>query len=228
MQMDEKIDQAFNELCQPIIQTADPNDLISVRITHSDLTKGPIFLTFHRASTFSAQPFTNRIYEVTQSNSSFLMDGEFEITISILKGMSGGMPSRHRYPQSAGTSRRHSKSIVQVVNKHNDCGYKAVYLAEYRRKNFSRPALWKSITTALATEASRSVTGMITTDNNTALVNWKYTDDTKCREGNVNVAIACFITSYARRELWRSLNEIESAIPDAFTTWDTGLHLLLR
>ena len=74
MSIDTQIDDAFRDLIQPVRDEAAANDLVGVTVNHSDLTR-PIFLTFTRNSIFNTQSFTNRIYEVTQSNATFLLDG---------------------------------------------------------------------------------------------------------------------------------------------------------
>ena len=74
----------------------------------------------------------------------------------------------------------------------------------------------------IACDESKIVTGMITIELNSMLVNWKLkneNDDT--RQGNVNLAIAAFITSYARIELWRKINEVETESPGCVHYFDT-------
>lgn len=162
LDIDRQIDEAFGKLAKPIVERAEPNDLISVRITHLDLTKGPIFLTFLRSSSFSSEAFTNRIYEVSQSNTDFLLDGEFEVAISVLRRLSAGAPPLRpnkdvmRRPQTAEQVRHFSKSIVQIVSEGNECGYKAVYFSEYRRKHFNDPTAWRTLTTAMRKKNQQS------------------------------------------------------------------------
>lgn len=65
------------------------------------------------------------------------------------------------------------------------------------------------------------VTGSITTSTDTILANWKYKNDDQGKQGVVNVAIASFITAYARRELWRAINTVESESPGCVYYFDT-------
>ena len=73
----------------------------------------------------------------------------------------------------------------------------------------------------LANDPQKVITGLVDVGPNTMLVNWKLLHDDEARQGNVNVAIASFVTSYARRELWRKINEIESVSPGCVHYFDT-------
>jgi hypothetical protein len=65
------------------------------------------------------------------------------------------------------------------------------------------------------------VTGSVTTSTNSILLNWKYKNDSEAKQGVVNVAIASFITSYARRELWRAMHKVEAESPGCVFYYDT-------
>ena len=80
--------------------------------------------------------------------------------------------------------------------------------------NYAR--LWK-----LQSDPKIEITGSVTTAINSILMNWRYKNNEEARQGVVNVAIASFITSYARRELWRAINKIESISPGSVYYFDT-------
>ena len=65
------------------------------------------------------------------------------------------------------------------------------------------------------------VTGAVTVSEDNIFVNWRYVNNEDARQGVVNVAIASFITSYARRELWRALNTVEERCPGSVAYFDT-------
>jgi hypothetical protein len=73
----------------------------------------------------------------------------------------------------------------------------------------------------LATDPEKIVTGMISVGTNVLLVNSKMAEDDDARQGNVNVAIASFVTSYARLKLWRQLNELHNRRPGCVYYYDT-------
>jgi len=57
-------------------------------------------------------------------------------------------------------------------------------------------------------------------NDKTLLVNHKKTDDMMCRPGNTSVAIAAYVTSYARIKLYNLLDEIEQ-VPGRILYMDT-------
>ena len=140
-----EIDAAFRNVVQPVLDGANANDMIGVTVQHEELQHGPIFLPYVRNDSFSSQTFTDRIYQVTQSNTEFLVDGVFSITMSVLKNTSGGMPVYTAVPALAEDARRRSKSLIEIKTTRNDCGHRAMYLAQYRRSNFYEKRLWKSL-----------------------------------------------------------------------------------
>lgn len=146
--LDTEIDKAFSAIAEPVLNQADPDDLIGVQVVHADLPLGPVFLAFNRVSTFRTDAFTTRIMEITQSNSSFLFEGSFQISISVLRRTAAGRYIRNTLNSSATTyeSRKNSKSLLQVVSRDNECGHKAIYLCSFRISHFYDPKLWKRIT----------------------------------------------------------------------------------
>ena len=53
------------------------------------------------------------------------------------------------------------------------------------------------------------------------LISYKYKDITECRVGNTSVAIAAFVTAYARLKLYDEMEKIESSSPDSVLYFDT-------
>ena len=148
LEIDSMIDQAFHNLVKPHLEQASAGDLIGVKIIHEALER-PIFLSYVHAKDFSSSSFTNRVYAVTQSNTSFLLDGRFDVTVSVIKHVTGGRPPRHRKlnrPVTVAVARHYSKSIVAVPSSGNECGHVAVFLGQYRINNFYELRQWKRFT----------------------------------------------------------------------------------
>ena len=56
---------------------------------------------------------------------------------------------------------------------------------------------------------------------NMLLVNYKFVDDKMANAGNTSVAIAAFVTAYARIELYDQLHKIEESLPGSVLYFDT-------
>jgi hypothetical protein len=81
----------------------------------------------------------------------------------------------------------------------------------------SHARLWE-----LILDTSKEITGMVALEENSLLVSSRLTDfEEDGKQGNINVAIASFITAYARLELWQKLNELESLSPGCVYYFDT-------
>lgn len=149
LDVDSHIDQAFYELVRPHLERATQDDLIGVQVLHESLQK-PIFLSYVKSKDFKASSFTNRVYAVTQSNTTFLLDGYFDVTVSIIRHVSAGQPPvkswRLYRPVSAKQSRHLCKSLVTVPSNGNDCGHIAVYLGQFRINSFFDLKQWKRFT----------------------------------------------------------------------------------
>lgn len=107
-----------------------------MQISHTDLEKemGPIYLPYVVKRDFHERSFTDTVIAVAQSNRSFLLDGLFELSISVLEHVSGG--SRPRTPRTRKDGRRTSKSLVHVLSFGNDCGHRALYMAYFHLNPF--------------------------------------------------------------------------------------------
>jgi hypothetical protein len=74
----------FNEIILPLIARAQRNDVMLAYIRHSSLEK-PIFITPQKARSFEPKSFLDAIYRVSQSNRTFLLDGELALEVSVTK-----------------------------------------------------------------------------------------------------------------------------------------------
>ena len=140
LSVSDAIDSAFSAVVDPIRASVHDDDLVSVTIRHSDLSRGPIYLSFVRNSMFSSESFANRIFRVTQSNSSFLIDGELAVTVSVLRRPSGGAPAPISTVEDAD---RNATSLIRIVNRGNQgCGHYAIYLDHVRKQKLLKADLW--------------------------------------------------------------------------------------
>lgn len=153
LEVDSQIDSAFRDLVLPHLESASDTDLIGVQVIHESLQK-PIFLSYVRRRDFMFASFTNRVYAVTQSNATFLLDGQFDVTVSVIKHITGGQPPikspRTQWninrPLTVQMARHLSKSLVTVPSNGNDCGHIAVFLGQFRITSFFDLKLWKRYT----------------------------------------------------------------------------------
>lgn len=152
--LDKHLDNAFMQVVRPVLETANDDDLVAVTVEHKDLDRNPIFITFTRAKNFDYQSFTNKIFKVSQSNTSFLLDGLFDLSIFIFRRPSGGSKPR---PSAVHRKRKNLKCLVQIQSTGLQCGFKAVYLANYRRQHFADLKTWKRITDPRNKKAEREV-----------------------------------------------------------------------
>jgi hypothetical protein len=61
----------------------------------------------------------------------------------------------------------------------------------------------------LLTDTTKEITGEYKPNDNYIIVNYKEKEEFKAYQGNTSIAIASFVTSYARTVLWKKLNQIQ-------------------
>jgi hypothetical protein len=106
-----------------------------VSISHPELNKD-IFHTFIKSNLFY-ESFLNNIYEVSQSNRTFLLDGEFNVTIRIVKSISGSgiFSKRLNPPETQESSSKRKTCVIVINNKDKSCGYQAIALGIFIKEN---------------------------------------------------------------------------------------------
>ena len=73
----------------------------------------------------------------------------------------------------------------------------------------------------LITDAKIQITGEILVNQNTLIVNHKFIDDCYSNPGKTSVAIASFVTAFARLKLLKELRKIEKSAPGRVLYFDT-------
>jgi hypothetical protein len=79
----------------------------------------------------------------------------------------------------------------------------------------------------LFTDPQKYVSEAINVDDDTMLITWEYKDDAMAKQSNTNIAVAAFVTAYARLELYKLMERIEEQSPRSLLYHDTDsvLHL---
>ena len=79
------------------------------------------------------EPFLNSIYEISQSNQMFLLNGKLNITIRIIKSIqgSGFKRGRNLQPTTFNEASIRKRSVVVIKNSSNSCGYLALFLRSF-------------------------------------------------------------------------------------------------
>jgi len=61
----------------------------------------------------------------------------------------------------------------------------------------------------IATDPEKKITGELMVNEDCLVVTWEFVDEENARQGNTSLAIASFVTSYARTELMKVIDEVE-------------------
>jgi len=73
----------------------------------------------------------------------------------------------------------------------------------------------------LINDDTLDILGDIMVTDDVVMVTWRHKDNTDSRQGNVSIAIASFVTAYARLELYKLMNRIETQTPKRILYHDT-------
>ena len=82
------VDNFYRQFLDETLSDAQPRDIYSVYI-NSDTLQRPIFLHHSRVESPDYEAFLNALYEVSQSNSSFLTHGEHTLQVNIVHCVRG-------------------------------------------------------------------------------------------------------------------------------------------
>ena len=136
----DEMDRFYVEFVKANTSEFSPNDLISIEIDHENLTK-PIFVPPFRLDNFEhkIQSFFNALYEVSQSNTTFMINGRLRIKLNRTEEILGSA----RAPKTIDQIMKRKLSVVTIVNKvagresDNGCAFHAlaVCLAALEKKN---------------------------------------------------------------------------------------------
>ncbi len=122
-----EIDIAFSNLIRDITGEQRSDSVISAYIHHDELNNA-VFLVPTRVSNFNDQCFLDAVFKISQSNRRFLMDGKFDIEISITEPLH----SMGYNPITTIQQRLESKrSIYRIRTSDNTCVPRALVVARF-------------------------------------------------------------------------------------------------
>lgn len=124
-QVGDQLDQLFKDMINPALEKAKKGDIVGIEINHVELTN-PLYISYTTKERVDPSDFCNKIFQVSQSNTTWLMDGEMTVTIKIIENTSGGA-GVHKMAESNASS----KTFVTIHNRNEECGHLAITLGHY-------------------------------------------------------------------------------------------------
>ena len=129
--IENNIDTMFHKFMLKQLQKYGENDLISVNIDHDQLNLGAVFIPPFRKRDFDVnnQSFFNAIYEISQSNSTFLLNGLLTLEINITESVNGsGLEKKNlvQPPKTRDEIKKAARSIIEIKNNDKGCAFYAL------------------------------------------------------------------------------------------------------
>ena len=140
--IENNIDELFNEFMQKQLENASENDVISLNISHDNLNGKPIFVSPQYKRNFNKHSFFNAIYEISQSNETFLFNGKLSIDVNIMKQIQGSGKRKMKIPITAEESLQRKSSVITINNNDNGCFFHALAVCKGRYE-ISDKYLWQ-------------------------------------------------------------------------------------
>ncbi|XP_074596429.1 uncharacterized protein LOC141857628 [Brevipalpus obovatus] len=140
------VDNFYRQFLDETLANADPSDIYSIYI-NSNTLNAPIFLHPARVHKRDDEAFLNALYEVSQSNSSFLTHGELIIQLNIVKNVRGGGKT-FKAPQSTDVSRaKLIRSLVMIDATIGFCFLRSLALCIYHKERYvsDKRKIWFNI-----------------------------------------------------------------------------------
>lgn len=119
-----ELDELFKTMVSPLITDVAADDRVSIEVEHPELTK-PLYLNPRRKQELNYADFCDRIFQISQSNSMFTLDGKLNVTVRVLKNTRGGI-------KTVDEDHLSSKSVIQIHSESHECGHKAICLGLFR------------------------------------------------------------------------------------------------
>jgi hypothetical protein len=133
-QIESNIDNLYEEFMKKQLENADSDDLVSVSISHSELTGKPLFIPPRRKHTFDKESLFNVLYEVAQSNNSFLLAGSLSLQVNITEKAKGSGKSNPKPPITHEQMKNNSRCVILINNKNNGCGFHALAVCKAKHE----------------------------------------------------------------------------------------------
>ena len=129
--IENNIDELFDDFMQKQLENAAENDVVSLNISHENLNGKPIFVSPQYKRNFNKHSFFNAIFEISQSNETFLFDGKLSIDVNIIKGIQGS-GKRMKMPLTGKETNQRKLSVVKIKNNDNGCFFHALAVCKGR------------------------------------------------------------------------------------------------
>jgi hypothetical protein len=133
-QIESNIDNFYEEFMKKQLENADAEDPVSVSISHSELTGKPLFIPPKRKHLFDRKSLFNVLYEVAQSNNSFLLAGDLKLEINITEKARGQGKKIPKPPITVEQMKNKSRSVILISNKNNGCGFHALVVCKAKHE----------------------------------------------------------------------------------------------
>ena len=128
-QIEKNIDYMYESFMAEQLKNFKDEDSVSVYIKHDNLQGTNIFIHPFEKRNFNKESFFNAIYEVAQSNTSFLLSGYLTLEINVTKNLKGSGDKKSRVPQTKKENQTKSRSIILIENDDNGCCFHALAVA---------------------------------------------------------------------------------------------------
>ncbi|XP_074604005.1 uncharacterized protein LOC141857411 [Brevipalpus obovatus] len=123
------IDSFYQNFMSYFLDEAMPTDRVTVSISHHSINP-PIYINFLRKD-FDREAFSKRLNALAQSSRDLLSDGEINIVVRLVKNIGGqGYAKRKVAPSTANERTVRKKSIIELKNRDNLCGLRAIVLGK--------------------------------------------------------------------------------------------------
>ena len=138
------IDTFYDRFMTQTLRQYSENDLVSVCVEHSELNGQNIFIAPFHKKNYSKEMFFNALYEVAQSNKSFLIEGKLKIQVNVTKALHAS--GRTKAPVTLVEKLNSSRSVIVVNNRDNGCVFHAIVICiEKLCLSKDDPQRWQSI-----------------------------------------------------------------------------------
>ena len=129
------VDNFYRSFLTESLAGAGPRDIYSVYINSESLPR-PIFLHHCRVESPDYDALLNVLYEISQSNSSFLTHGELVMQVNIVKSLRGGGKTTKAPVSNDERKKKMTHSLVVIESSVGYCFLRALALCIYHKESY--------------------------------------------------------------------------------------------
>jgi hypothetical protein len=111
------------------LEKAKNGDKISVDILHSELIGKSLFVPPTKKENLNKESLFNTLYEVAQSNNSFLLNGILTLQVNIMERVIGSGKTKLKPSITVDECKKNSRSIIVINNNHKACGFHSIVVS---------------------------------------------------------------------------------------------------